>query len=133
MCRFLSKFILDWVLPLPFAMFRVRSDYISALVNGRKLDSFYSPRLLMQLLLKEAIFYYESMLNRVQNTTFIHRYITADSETDLKNKIKELDEETRAKMLEEFKNMQTHNAQVIKCKDETISLFKYPDICLDDI
>ncbi|KAJ3321869.1 hypothetical protein HDU76_014002 [Blyttiomyces sp. JEL0837] len=65
LCRFLSKRFLDWVLPFPFPMFGDRNRYIGVLVDGRALPELEGPKLLMELLLDEAIGYYKSLSGEI--------------------------------------------------------------------
>ncbi len=61
MCRFLSKKILDTILPLPFKQFRDRDRYLSAISSS-------SPEDLCILMLEEAIFSYKSFIKFCDNT-----------------------------------------------------------------
>ncbi|KAI8831230.1 hypothetical protein BJ741DRAFT_325863 [Chytriomyces cf. hyalinus JEL632] len=61
-CRYLSKRILDWVLPFPFPMFTDRDRYLSTLIHGRNLPALEAPKLLLELLLDEVIEYYKGLL-----------------------------------------------------------------------
>lgn len=69
MCRFLSKYILDAVCPVPFPMFKVRDVYFETLEVGRilaKSDALLAPRKLIDLLLTSAIEHYEHLLYQNQ-------------------------------------------------------------------
>lgn len=62
LCRFLSKYYLDSILPLPFPMFKNREVYLAALVSGGTKDPEDAPARLMLLLLDSAISYYKEKL-----------------------------------------------------------------------
>lgn len=80
--RFLSKRILDWVLPFPFPMFENREVYMNALINGRfKEDIAFSPESLMDVLLDAALEYYESLFPKIE-ITYSYRTIE-ENEIDL--------------------------------------------------
>jgi len=61
-CRFLSKYILDCELPLPFPMFTNRQEYLVALIKGRTLPASQVPEVLAGLLMDSAIKYYQQIL-----------------------------------------------------------------------
>jgi len=64
MCRFLSKYILDSILPIPIPMFKDRNEYISSIVDGRKSESNLElPVLLATLIFNETIKYYKEIIN----------------------------------------------------------------------
>ena len=63
MCRFLSKRILDWVLPAPFPMFSDRVTYLKALEEGRKCENVFEiPLKLLELHYDEAINFYKTLI-----------------------------------------------------------------------
>lgn len=61
LCRYISKRLLDAVLPFPFPMFRDRAAYIKCLEDGRKKPSADAPELLFKLLIQEALAHYNSL------------------------------------------------------------------------
>eukprot|EP01127_Copromyxa_protea_P014166 TRINITY_DN3902_c0_g2_i1.p1 TRINITY_DN3902_c0_g2~~TRINITY_DN3902_c0_g2_i1.p1 ORF type:complete len:277 (-),score=49.40 TRINITY_DN3902_c0_g2_i1:230-1060(-) len=61
-CRFLSKYFLDSLCPLPFPMFKERRKYIQSLESARQDTAVNAPRALCRLLLDEAIAYYTEVL-----------------------------------------------------------------------
>ncbi|KAJ3214295.1 hypothetical protein HK099_006946, partial [Clydaea vesicula] len=84
-CRFLSKRILDLILPVPFPMFRDREAYLLAIEDGRKeSDPFLAPLPLLKLSLNSAISYYKEFLQtrqkRPPNDNLYDYFIVAGSE-----------------------------------------------------
>lgn len=63
MCRFVSNHILQSVLPLPIGMFRDRSTYIDALVQGRYSIPLRAHESLFKLLLDSTVKSYRSLLS----------------------------------------------------------------------
>jgi len=72
MCRYISKFILDRVLPVPFPMFLDRDVYLKALEEGRKSALDQAPVNLFHLLLDEAIHHYTAIVNEYKASEFDH-------------------------------------------------------------
>jgi len=87
MCRFLSKYLLDPICPVPFPMFLDRDSYLDALIQGRKAAAHEAPSLLLDLLLDSAITYYRDILQ--QYTDYKTRfYLHVESMEDLTHQLK---------------------------------------------
>jgi hypothetical protein len=67
MCRFISKFLLDPICPLPVPMFEDRNTYINTLKGGRNLPAKAAPSLLLELLLNSALHFYTDIIKRYRN------------------------------------------------------------------
>lgn len=66
LCRFVSKFILDSICPVPFPMFppSTRLDYFKSLIYGRHANPTTAPSQLLALLLDTAIKEYSEIIKR---------------------------------------------------------------------
>ncbi len=75
MCRFLSKYLLDSILPLDIPMFKDRATYLQTITSARGQATEKMPRALTMLLLDSAIAYYKSIL-ALEKTYDIFIYAT---------------------------------------------------------
>jgi fido (protein-threonine AMPylation protein) len=87
MCRFISKYLLDSLLPLPFPMFLNRDEYLQALIGGRGVSKREAPILLARLLMREAIVYYETILHTYYDRPHA-KFLASDSEEDFADQLK---------------------------------------------
>jgi hypothetical protein len=114
MCRLISKRILDAVCPVPFPMFSDRLRYLRAINAGRySLNQAEAPLALMQLLIEEAIYYYNKLLQE-----YVHRgydwEIYADSVEQVKARLDARDsmhKEDVERILQQFQNMPEDGAE----------------------
>ena len=83
-CRFISKYILDSICPLPIPMFEDRDDYLNALKLGRTLQPDCSPSHLLELLLQSALKYYNDILEKYTDYRPVC-YIIFDEDEDIEN------------------------------------------------
>jgi fido (protein-threonine AMPylation protein) len=123
MCRFLSKRVLDWVLPVPIAMFPDRSPYFEALISGRReASALHAPSALMGLLLDTAITHYQEMVNSGRQWDEI---IVVQSEAEV--------EKLPAELKESFREMKEGETRDVQVGDRRVRLHRYPSLCLDDV
>jgi len=105
MCRFLSKFILDQVCPIPFPMFKDREEYFSTLTNGRnEKDPLNCPKHLLNLLFESAIQYYKEIISTHFDNGF-DILCPAVTEDHLKQMIGNRKTEIQLKLIEEFQKL----------------------------
>jgi len=133
MCRFLSKFILDSVCPLPFPMFPNRILYLEALVAGRSLAPEKAPMPLLKLLLETACESYRDHL-RTYTDYVPTLFITSDTSDTLRAQLRELSEisETDLTMIvDAFATLNKDQSKELMIGDTKIYLKKEADIDLD--
>jgi hypothetical protein len=80
LCRFLSKFILDAVCPLPVPMFEDRDAYFNAL--RRAVDPTSAPLRLLQLLLSSAVQFYTSIVRKSKQNYGETVYVIFEEDDD---------------------------------------------------
>lgn len=100
MCRFISKYILDPICPLPIPMFEDRDKYVNALHEGRKENPDSAPVRLLHLLLKSACEFYEEILaqfENYENLVYVY-FMESDDETDLERILLAYDESCRERL-----------------------------------
>jgi fido (protein-threonine AMPylation protein) len=84
-CRFISKYILDSICPLPIPMFEDRDAYLNALKLGRTLQPDSSPSHLLELLLQSALKYYNDILDKYTDYRPVYYIIFDEDEEDIEN------------------------------------------------
>jgi len=67
LCRFISKYILDTMCPIPFPMFTSRKKYIKTIEKGRTLTPLEVPKFLCNLLLDTALEFYKNYVTQYTN------------------------------------------------------------------
>jgi fido (protein-threonine AMPylation protein) len=125
-CRFISKRILDWSLPLPFPMFEDRNAYLGALCAGRSEYVLNAPRPLLRLLFKSAIGFYKSLLDLYSSAPTFKElfvgYVFHDIEKQMReNEFLDKDKEIILKLFEkmepgDFKDFVTSRKYTIRLK-----------------
>ncbi|KAJ3079021.1 hypothetical protein HK102_004074 [Quaeritorhiza haematococci] len=89
LASFLSKLLLDWVLPLPVAVFKDRDSYLAALEAGRQeADPANGPAQLYELLLKSTADQLQDLVSYVNGQRHFDRLICAADEDELGNKLR---------------------------------------------
>eukprot|EP00762_Andalucia_godoyi_P008047 ANDGO_02154.mRNA.1 hypothetical protein len=106
-CRFLSKRILDSVLPVPFPMFTDRSLYIDALVKGREGgDPRSAPSFLFSLLLDVAITCYTQIAFIYRAPILEYAYLVCSvEELDQKMETEDVDQTVRQMLRNSFESL----------------------------
>lgn len=127
MCRFLSKRILEWVLPIPFPMFRSsREEYFHTLIAGGKEErALDAPRLLAELMLDEAIAYFREQITIVERSHF-DRMIVADCSEELQALASDLSAEGRALLEQAFESLKANEHVMLTVDSKIIRLIRYP-------
>lgn len=131
MCRFLSKFILDSVCPLPFPMFPKRKPYLQALIVGRTLPPKTAPQLLAELLLDVAVATYRTLLGTFARRPF-DRLVAASSLQDLQPYFSN-DQDKR--LLEKtFESLRDHQSQHVTLSTGfVLRILKIDEWSIDDL
>lgn len=114
LCRLLSKIILDSIFPIPIPMFEKRTEYLSTLIQGRKLDRVYAPTLLASFIFDVSINYYQEMLK--ESNTLIYFHLVSHDELNLREKIEKLklDKEIREKLEMTFQSIRNRGGKKIE-------------------
>ncbi len=133
MCRFISKRVLDWMLPLPVPMFISRDKYLEALENARIGPALNAPSKLYDLILDQCIDQYEKILNDYKNVSF-KDLIVATSEKDLEYQLRYKPyAKMSSKLIESFKILKDEETFDEIIDGIIVRIKKYPEICIDDI
>jgi Fic family protein len=142
MCRFICKFILDSIFPLPIPMFKNRNAYIQSLIEGRKCsNSLDSPIELCRLIFDVAINFYRESIKKYENLKF-YLPIVVKNEKELKQElekitIKDKDNEDILKSFSLLKSNQKEKVCIPFSHSgreyDGISVLKYFEIEFDDL
>lgn len=134
MCRFISKRMLDWVLPLPVPMFLDRNKYLKALEDARLPNTMPdSPLSLYKLVIDECISQYKEILQIYKGIIF-KDLIVAKSEEDLKYQLRgKTYSNISEELIELFRNLNDDDTVDRKTENMIIRIKKCPEICIDDI
>lgn len=100
--RFLSKYYLDAVLPLPCPMFKIRNSYLPAIINARNKEA---PGHLMLLLLDTAISLYKEAIQILSRSHDKFLYATSSEEFTESMEVAEVLQEDRPFLVAEFEKL----------------------------
>jgi len=143
MCRFLSKYILDSILPIPIPMFKDRDQYLNSIINGRKNNNILElPVLLATLIFNETIKYYKEIIKNNKNKSLCY-FIPAVNNDELVKELHErkYNEKEISKISENFLKLKLGESQIIDISNDIYDKLKilkqeiinWKEIDLDDL
>jgi hypothetical protein len=117
MCRFLAKYMLDTVFPLPVPLFPDREVYIRALVEGRKVNNrARAPEQLFELLVDVSIASYETMAARLETPSLVG-VVVAHEVSDAEKQLSGMPVSDIGHFVTEFKAMEVGQDKIVKSED----------------
>lgn len=132
MCRLLSKFILDWICPIPFPMFKDKKRYFDALILGRKDSCVVAPKRLLSLLMDSATIFYRDMIDTYLERPF-DTVIAADTLESLKEQVKIYSKVDVKAIVSKFNELTAHQSENVKGEKQIFCIKKLPEISWDDL
>lgn len=132
MCRFICKYLLDAVLPLPFPMYTNRENYLGTLVVARTKDALSAPAGLFELSINECTLFYLDLV-KVHLKAIPGRIINARTEKELLELIQDTTDLNSSsassdKLMQEFRKLQEGQQINIDLHCCTIVLIRDIDI-----
>lgn len=131
MCRFLSKYLLDSMLPLNIPMFKDRATYLQTITSARHQPIQKMPTALMMLLLDSAIAYYKQItdLEKTYNV-FIYATSLDELKTIVEECVPTMDEADRAFLHSKFDSLDIGITRVV-CENNVVYHLKKDSFSAD--
>lgn len=123
--RFLSKYILDTILPFPFPMFIDRDNYLSAVRQD-------NPKELMSVFINDSTDYYRKIIKEHLQLPY-EKLIVATSDTDLIGKISDLELKFQKRIMRSFYQTDVDSSFDISVNDAVYRIVKLSLIDIDDL